>query len=173
MCDAVPLHIPAGSKEGAGPVGSDPAWESSCGGWEGALDPKMCCWGCWEWGIGSPGGGTPKNPCSSPSPVGDEMFGSGLGKQLRLTGGQPRGHTDTWVPSISKHRHPALISSTPDPPSSPSGTRPELPSASPIHFKGRAGMKGPLDHTTLIPASSSSFPGLGNIRVTNYRPRSL
>lgn len=61
----------------------------------------------------------------------------------------------------SKQRHPAFIS----PPQTlplPSSTRPERRSASPNSFKGRAGMKGPLDHTTLIPTSSSSFPGLRN-----------
>ena len=51
------------------------------------------------------GEGMHKNPCSSPSPAGDEMFGSGLGKQLHPAGGQPRGHTHGSPPSL-KQRHP-------------------------------------------------------------------
>ena len=53
-------------------------------------------------------GGIHKHPCSSPSLARDEMFGSGLGKQLHLAGGQQRGHT--LVTLVPKQRHSTLIS---------------------------------------------------------------
>lgn len=162
----VPLHIHSvhqlAAQHSAGPGGSDTASESSCGAWENALGPKICCCRC----AASAGDGF--RGCGSMgtrSQTRTRCLALGWESSCMCRGDTHTGAllTEAKTSQPAPPRPPALISPPWTPPS-PGGTRPERRSASPTLFKGCAGMKGPSDRTTLIPAAPSSFPSLGNTR---------